>query len=96
MAKTSEDLAVRRRRALFRATHRGTKEMDWILGRYATVEVPRMSADDLDVFETLLTLPDPDIQNWVMYGTPDGQRGDIAGLIDRMRRFHDIGDAGGL
>ena len=29
------DLEIRRRRAAYRAHHRGTKEMDWLVGRYA-------------------------------------------------------------
>ena len=95
MVETDETLAVRRRRALFRATHRGTKEMDWILGRFAVVEVPRMSADDLDVFETLLAVPDPDIENWVKYGMTEGQSAAVASLINQVRRFHAIGNAGG-
>ena len=95
MVETDENLATRRRRALYRATHRGTKEMDWILGRFARAELPAMNADELAVFETLLSLPDPDIENWVKFGMPDGQGGDVAGLINQVRRFHAIGNAGG-
>ena len=31
----TEDLETIRKRALYRATHRGTMEMDWLLGRFA-------------------------------------------------------------
>ena len=34
----TDDVASRRRRAVFRAGHRGTKEMDWLLGRFAEAE----------------------------------------------------------
>ena len=30
----TDDVERRRRRAVYRACHRGTKEMDWILGRF--------------------------------------------------------------
>ncbi len=93
MVETSDTLAVRRRRALFRATHRGTKEMDWILGRFAQAELPGMDADALEVFETLLALPDPDIERWVVRGMPEGEGAAVADMIDRVRRFHAIGDS---
>ena len=32
---SGSDLGMRRRRALWRATHRGSKEMDFLLGRFA-------------------------------------------------------------
>ena len=35
-----DDLEMRRRRAAYRASHRGTKEMDIILGRYAEAGCP--------------------------------------------------------
>ena len=40
------DLAMRRRRALYRATHRGSKELDFLLGRYAEQTVETMSVID--------------------------------------------------
>src|SRR6185436_18374500 len=55
----TDDVETRRRRAAYRACHRGTKEMDWILGRFAQAALQGMSADGLGVFERLLALPDP-------------------------------------
>jgi antitoxin CptB len=52
-------LEERRRRAQYRAAHRGTLEMDWLLGRYAAAALPAMPQAELDRFEGLLTLPDP-------------------------------------
>ena len=40
----TDDVAIRRRRAAYRASHRGTKEMDLILGRYAVARLPDMTA----------------------------------------------------
>ncbi len=54
-----DDLEMRRRRAAYRASHRGTKEMDIMLGRYAEARLPGMQDDELDAFERLLALPDP-------------------------------------
>ena len=54
----SDQLDVRRRRAAFRASHRGTKEMDWMLGRYADAKLAAMIDPDLGLFEKLIQLPD--------------------------------------
>ena len=43
----TDDADTRRRRAVYRACHRGTKEMDWILGRFAERSVGDMSPDRL-------------------------------------------------
>jgi len=58
------DIDARRRRAKFRAWHRGMKEMDLLLGQYADAHVATMSADDLDCFEELLEVLDRDLFKW--------------------------------
>ncbi|MGI9524183.1 MAG: succinate dehydrogenase assembly factor 2 [Hyphomicrobiaceae bacterium] len=84
-------LEARKRRAIFRATHRGTKEMDWMLGRFAHSTVGDMDAIALATFEDLLVLPDPQIQNWVMW--PD-QNVDLRfeALVRELRGFHGLID----
>jgi antitoxin CptB len=61
----SDDLDLRRRRARYRAWHRGIREMDLIMGAFADAEAATMSASDLAVFERLLEVPDPDIYAWI-------------------------------
>jgi antitoxin CptB len=56
---------VKRKRLLYRAWHRGTREMDMILGQFADAHVPGMSADELGQFDDLLKENDPDIYNWI-------------------------------
>ena len=82
---------IRRRRAAYRAAHRGTKEMDWVLGRFAAAALPGMSEAMLGLFERLLLLPDPDLQDLVMdpQVTPTGE---FAALIAALRQFHGLGD----
>jgi antitoxin CptB len=58
-------LDPRRKRALFRAWHRGTREMDLVMGRFADREIGRMSETDLVLFEQLLDLPEADVFGWV-------------------------------
>ena len=82
---------TRRRRALYRAQHRGTKEMDFLLGRYAEARLPDMAAADLTNFEELLALPDPELQGWLMHGESfDGSS--LTGLLRDFQAFHGIGD----
>jgi len=51
----------RRKRLLFRCWHRGTREMDLILGRFADAEIGNLSDDELTQLETLLEEADPDL-----------------------------------
>lgn len=62
---SSADLDVRRRRVLFRAWHRGTREMDLILGRFADERLVALSADDLADFEELIEVLDHDLYGWL-------------------------------
>ncbi|HEX7074958.1 MAG TPA: succinate dehydrogenase assembly factor 2 [Hyphomicrobiaceae bacterium] len=82
-----DDLDTRRRRAAYRATHRGTKEMDWIIGRYATEVLPGLEGEALERFERLLSLPDPELQKWLLDPQLAGAS-EFAELITQMRRFH--------
>ena len=59
---------ARRRKLAFRAAHRGMKEMDVILGGYAERMLATMSDRELDAFERLLELPDPDLYAWIVSG----------------------------
>lgn len=49
----------------WRASRRGIKEMDIIVGGYAEAHLPTMSAQDLIVFEAMLEIPDQQLLSWV-------------------------------
>ncbi len=80
---------IRRRRALFRATHRGTKEMDWLLGRFVEAGIETWTADELDVLEVLIEESDPDLQAWVLDPAlaPSSTWRD---MINAIRQFHGL------
>lgn len=88
----TEQLDVRRRRAAYRAAHRGTKEMDWLLGRFAEARLESMSETELSEFEALLAAPDPELQTWIMdvSTVPDDR---FAGLIRQLRAFYKLAAA---
>jgi antitoxin CptB len=85
----ASDLGMRRRRALWRATHRGSKEMDFLLGRFAEQALDGMNSAEIAVFERLIDAPDPAIESCVLEGYSLGER-DLDELIDRLRRFHGL------
>ena len=59
--RSSGGLDDRRKRLLFRCWHRGTREMDLILGRFADAEIASLSDDELAQLERLIEVPDPDL-----------------------------------
>jgi antitoxin CptB len=59
--RSSGGLDDRRKRLLFRCWHRGTREMDLILGRFADAEIAGLADSELAQLERLIELPDPDL-----------------------------------
>jgi antitoxin CptB len=59
--RSSGGLDDRRKRLLFRCWHRGTREMDLILGRFADAEIAGLSDAELGQLESLIEVPDPDL-----------------------------------
>lgn len=63
--RSSADLEPRRRRILFRAWHRGIREMDLVMGRFADAEIATLSPDELDELERLMEIDDARLVRWV-------------------------------
>jgi antitoxin CptB len=63
--RSSEGLDVRRRRLLFRAWHRGTRELDLIIGRFADAVIGELSEAEVEEFERLAAVPDQELYAWV-------------------------------
>ena len=85
----NDDLAKRRRRALYRATHRGSKELDLLLGRFTEAAIKTMSAADVLVLERLIEVPDPYIALSLFEGNSLGEPA-LDALMQRLRCFHGI------
>jgi antitoxin CptB len=84
---TSAALDVRRRKMLFRAWHRGTREMDLLMGRFADAALAGMSEAELDQFEQLIELPDHELFGWIMGDGKPRTDCDTA-LFKRLKAFH--------
>lgn len=54
----------------FRAWHRGIRETDLILGRFADAHLAGFDQAELDAFEALLDIPDRDLLGWVTGSEP--------------------------
>lgn len=85
--RSSADLDPRRRRVLFRSWHRGIREMDLIMGRFADAEIGTMSEADLDEFERLIEVPDRDLFRWITGEDETPSNYDTA-LFRRLKGFH--------
>ena len=74
--RSSEGLDERRRRLLFRAWHRGMREVDLITGRFADAHIGTLTGTEVAEFERLMDVPEPDLLNWVMGQEPTPQSSD--------------------
>lgn len=56
---------VRLKRLRFRSWHRGTREMDFLLGGFADRHLGELSEEQLSQYEALLDVPDTELYSWV-------------------------------
>ena len=66
----TDRLAPRRKRLMFQSARRGTHESDLVLGGFARRHLATLSEDQLDRFEALLELNDPELLGWIMGSEP--------------------------
>jgi antitoxin CptB len=87
MARTSAGLDERRRRLLYRAWHRGTREMDLIMGRFADAALGGLTEAEVAELEGLTEVPDAELYAWLTGGLPVPDDYDHA-MFRRLRDFH--------
>ena len=75
--------SVRRKRLLFRSWHRGMREMDMLLGRFAERHIDTFSDRQLALFEAILEEVDPEIYGWLSgrIPVPAGMQSDVMRLL---------------
>ncbi len=56
---------TRRRRLVFRATHRGTHENDLLIGGFVRARIAAFTAAEMDALEEVMELPDTDLADWL-------------------------------
>ncbi|MGP9810722.1 FAD assembly factor SdhE [Rhodopseudomonas sp. NSM] len=89
--RSSGGLDDRRKRLLFRCWHRGTREMDLILGQFADAEIGTLTDAELDELEGLIELNDHDLYNAVA-GADTLPAEFKNGLFDRIKTYGHQGD----
>ena len=88
--RTSADLDVRRRKILFRAWHRGIREMDLIMGRFVDAEIGTLTEAEIGELEGLLEVPDADLYRWIS-GEAETPSNYDTPIFRRIRAFHTHG-----
>ncbi len=84
--RSSDGLDDRRKRLLFRCWHRGTREMDLILGQFADAEIATLGDDELTQLEHLIEVPDPDLYAALTGSVPPAAEY-ASRLFDRIKSF---------
>lgn len=67
-------LDARRRKLMFRSWRRGMRELDLILGGFADAEIGRLTDAEIDQYECLLDVPDPQLLPWLTGERPIPER----------------------
>lgn len=80
-------LDPRRRKILFRAWHRGMREVDLLLGPFADARLAGMSEAELDDFEALMEEVDRDIFKWLI-GEGEVPHGFDTGVFRAIKAYH--------
>ena len=85
----SEPIEIQRKKLIYRSLHRGTKEMDCLLGKFAQSELPSMSADELDQYAQIMEEEDPNLYNWITK-QQDVPLDKQSNMLDRIKSFHNF------
>ena len=84
---TEDNISIKRKRLRFRSWHRGTREMDLLLGGFADAKLDEFDEPLLDAYDEFLSNSDPDIYNWLtgQEDVPEEQKG---ALMDTLLGFY--------
>ncbi|MBN2751162.1 MAG: succinate dehydrogenase assembly factor 2 [Rhodospirillaceae bacterium] len=65
-----DPLETRRKRLMFRSSYRGMKELDLVIGAFATACLNDFDSDALREYEAILDVPDSDLLDWLCGKSP--------------------------
>ena len=85
-------LDTRRRRLLYRATHRGTHENDLLIGGFIAPRLAGFSEDELASLEALMDMLDADLADYLTGRRPIPQEADTP-MLRRIKAAADAGEA---
>lgn len=90
MNEESNVLDVRRKRLRFQAWHRGTREMDLVLGRFVDAHLATLTEAEIETLEALMEAPDPELYLWIA-GTAAVPGNFDSPLFRKIVAFHQDG-----
>jgi antitoxin CptB len=61
----TDPIEMRRKKLLWRANHRGIREMDILLGGFAAQRIADMTRIELDALEALIEFSDQEMLSWI-------------------------------
>ena len=85
-----DEFDARRRRLLYRATHRGTHENDLLIGGFVAPRLAGFTVAELDALEAVMELLDADLADYLTGRRPIPPEDDSP----MLRRIKDAADAG--
>jgi antitoxin CptB len=84
------NLDARRRMLLFRADHRGFKEMDLFMGAFSRAHVPSMTEQQLVELEAIMKMEDQEVYSWITGQAKPPQEA-WSGTLDLLLSFRYAG-----
>lgn len=60
-----QNIENKRKQLTFRSWHRGTREMDLIMGSFADENIASFTEEEIKLYDDILQIPDPDLYDWV-------------------------------
>ena len=87
MDETQTSMNSRRRRLLFRANHRGTRENDFMVGGFVAARLNDFSSEEIAALEAIMDLPDPALADWLTGRRPIPPEHDTP-MLRAMRDAH--------
>jgi antitoxin CptB len=78
-----DNISIKRKRLIFRSWHRGTREIDLLLGKFAEAHIPQFDEAQLAAYDRFLNNSDPDIFNWItgQEPVPPAEDNAVVGLL---------------
>lgn len=71
---------------IYRSWHRGTKELDLILGNFISENIQNLSNIEIKNYEILLNCEDPDIYKWIV-NQEEPNNSTLKDLISKIRAY---------
>ena len=71
------------KKLMYRSTYRGSREMDFLLSKFAHNALGSLNQEEMQNYADLLDMEDPDIYDWVMSKKPTPDK--FLNIVDRIK-----------